>query len=60
MSRSTPEQKRERFLTGEEIRRLGEALSEAEKAGGELPGIVVAVRLLALTGMRRSEVLGLK
>ncbi len=55
-----PEQKRERFLTGEEIRRLGEALSEAEKAGGELPGFVVAVRLLALTGMRRSEVLGLK
>lgn len=55
-----PEQKRERFLTGEEIRRLGDSLSEAEKVGGELPGVVVAVRLLALTGMRRSEVLGLK
>jgi integrase len=55
-----PEQKRERFLTGEEVRRLGEALGEAESASGELPGVVVAVRLLALTGMRRSEVLGLK
>jgi len=55
-----PERKRERFLTAEEIGRLGRVLSEAESSGAEMPGVTLAVRLLTLTGMRRSEVLGLR
>lgn len=56
----TTQSGRERFLTAEEIRRLGVTLSEAETAGEEMTGVVLAVRLLALTGMRRSEVLSLR
>ncbi len=55
-----PESRRERFLTAEEVGRLGDALAEAEATRSEMPGLVLAVRLLALTGMRRSEVLGLR
>ncbi len=44
---------RERFLTHEEIRRLGAALA-AREAGAPLP--VAAVRLLLLTGCRQSEI----
>lgn len=54
------EQRRERFLSPEEMGRLGDALAEAERAGTQLPGTILAVRLLALSGMRRSEVLTLK
>lgn len=55
-----PEEKRDRFLSAEEMARLGDALAEAERAGTELPGTILAVRLLALSGMRRTEVLTLK
>ena len=44
---------RQRFLTHEELRRLGTALAGRE-AGAPLP--VAAVRLLVLTGCRQSEV----
>ena len=44
---------RERFLTVEEVRRLGVALHEQESAGS-LPSVVV--RLLLLTGCRQSEI----
>ncbi|MGM0574641.1 MAG: tyrosine-type recombinase/integrase [Myxococcota bacterium] len=54
-----PDQKRERFLSEVERARLGEALSEAE-AEGVNPSAINAIRLLALTGCRRSEVLGLR
>ena len=48
---------RERYLSDEEIRRLAETLSTHE---GERPLQVAAVRLLLLTGCRRSEVLTLR
>ncbi|MBF0308911.1 MAG: site-specific integrase [Magnetococcales bacterium] len=54
-----PEQKRERFLSGEELARLGEALREAEQEGVN-PTAIAALRLLLLTGMRRGEVLTLQ
>ncbi|HVR06688.1 MAG TPA: tyrosine-type recombinase/integrase [Thermoanaerobaculia bacterium] len=54
------EQRRERFLSEEEKGRLGDALAEAERDGSQLAGTILAVRLLALSGMRRTEVLTLK
>ncbi len=48
---------RDRFLSAEELGRLGRALREAE--GGELPGAVAAIRLLAFTGCRAGEMIGL-
>ncbi len=55
-----PERRRERFLTDSEFTRLGEALDEAEARSGASASTVAAIRLLALTGCRRSEVLGLR
>ncbi|MCY4384223.1 MAG: tyrosine-type recombinase/integrase [Nitrospinae bacterium] len=49
---------RERFLTPVEYRRLGRALREAE--GSLWPPALAAIRLLALTGCRRDEVLNLR
>lgn len=54
------ERKRERFLTGAELRRLGDALAAAEHEGAEDPAVVLAVRLLLLTGARRDEILDLR
>ena len=53
-----PERKRERFLSAEEVQRLGEALVEAQ--GVEHPSALAAIRLLLLTGARKSEILTLK
>ncbi len=50
-----PERKRERFLSAEEVQRLGEALVEAQ--GIEHPSALAAIRLLLLTGARKSEIL---
>ena len=55
-----PERRRERFLTDSEFTHLGEALDEAEARGGVSASAVAAIRLLALTGCRRSEVVGLR
>jgi integrase len=52
-----PERSRERFLSAAEIARLGAVLEEEE--AGE-PFVVLAVRLLLLTGARRDEVLTLR
>ena len=49
----------ERFLTPEEFRRLGRALSDLEAEGKAWPPAVAAIRLLALTGCRRGEILDL-
>ena len=54
------EQKRERFLTPDEIRRLGRVLNDAEAQGGVWVYAVAAVRLLMLTGCRLDEVLSLR
>jgi len=51
---------RERYLSAAELARLGEVLAEVEEAGSELPSALLAIRLLALSGMRRGEVLSLK
>ena len=47
----------ERFLSPEEYRRLGMALDRHE---GECPLHVAALRLLLLTGCRKSEIIGLE
>ncbi len=52
-------QNAERFLSAEELSRLGEALSGAEKEGANSFAIA-AIRLLALTGARKSEILSLR
>lgn len=54
------EEKRERFLSAAELQRLGAALAEAERDGSEHPSAVIALRLLALTGLRMREVLTLR
>ena len=48
-----------RFLSGEELARLGDALVVAE-AEGVNSSAIFAIRLLALTGCRKSEVLSLR
>ena len=54
------EHKKERYLTPEELSRLGMALADAEAAKAELPQAIAAIRLLILTGARLSEILTLK
>ncbi len=73
---------RERFLSGEELARLGSILAEAETVGGIIlraedgepltdedgeprtdpvpPSAILALRLLLLTGARKSEILRLR
>ncbi len=52
-----PRKKLARFLDADELARLGRALDARE---AEWPDAVAAIRLLALTGCRRSEVLDLR
>ena len=52
--------RRERFLTETEFRRLGAALARLEAAGRVAPHAAAAIRLLALTGCRRNEILRLR
>lgn len=52
------ERKRDRFLSSEEMARLGQGLIEAESEG-EPPQAIAAIRLLVLTGCRKSEILTL-
>lgn len=54
------EKRKERFLSNDELARLGEALAEAEQNKEELPQAIAALRLLLLTGCRLSEILTLK
>ena len=53
------ERKRERYLSALELARLGTALAAAE-AVGENPAAIAAIRLLALTGCRKAEILTLR
>ncbi len=55
-----PLRRRERFLTEAEFERLGLALDALETEGGASAYAVAAIRLLMLTGCRKSEVLGLR
>jgi integrase len=54
------EGRRERFLSQAELARLGDALREAEQDKTGSPWVIAAIRLLALTGMRRNEILTLR
>lgn len=51
------ENRRERFLSGTELAALGEALASAERDGTETTSAIAAIRLLALLGARRNEIL---
>jgi integrase len=50
---------KERFLSEAEQLRLGDALERAQTEGTH-PGAIAAIRLLALTGCRKSEILSLR
>lgn len=50
------EETRERFLTQDEFARLGSILDQIEHEGSESRSAVAAIRLLMLTGCRRSEI----
>jgi integrase len=54
------ENKRDRYLSGEELGSIGTVLDRRESAGAESPFSIAAVRLLILTGARLSEILTLK
>jgi len=54
-----PETRRERFLSTEELRRLGEAFRQLESDARFIEG-VAALRLLLLTGARLREILHLR
>lgn len=52
------ENERERYLTDDELAKLGEALNKAEST--ENPVVVAVIRMLILTGARLSEMLTLR
>ena len=53
------QRRHERFLTEEEFHRLGQVLDGAEESGGATMYAAMAIRLLLLTGCRKSEILNL-
>ena len=53
-------QKRQRFLSEQELAKLGEVLKAAEKEASEDPYAIAAIRLLIFTGCRRNEILTLR
>ena len=55
-----PEEKRERFLSPSELRRVGEVLREMEQERVEVSSSIAAVRLLMLTGCRFGEIMTLR
>ncbi len=55
-----PKRQGERFLTDEEFIRLGRTLDEVESGKPKCANAVAAIRLLALTGCRKSEILTLR
>ncbi|WP_170385471.1 tyrosine-type recombinase/integrase [Ruegeria atlantica] len=50
------EEKRERFLCQDELQRLGQALTDAERDSSESPFVIAAFRLFILTGCRLGEI----
>lgn len=54
------EERRERFLSSEELMRLADALTEVERLRCEEPSAIAAIRLLILTGCRSGEITKLR
>jgi integrase len=54
------EEKRERYLTNEELQRVGVAMSDAGRTNTESPFALAAIGLLILTGARVTEILTLR
>ena len=54
------EEKRERFLSPAELKRVGDVLREMEDEGIELASAIAAARLLILTGCRLGEIMTLQ
>ena len=55
-----PERKRERYLSRDELARLGEVLRQCEIDGVESQSAINAIRLLIFTGCRLGEIMTLK
>ena len=55
-----PEEQRERYLSVDELMRLGKVLDQCERERLEGQSAIDAIRLLIFTGCRRSEILTLK
>ena len=55
-----PEKKRERYLSKDELAKLGETLRQCEIDGIESQSAINAIRLLIFTGCRLSEIMTLK
>jgi len=55
-----PERRRQRFLSDDELARLGGVLNEVEQNSTESAEAIAAIQLLLFTGCRVSEVLGLR
>lgn len=51
---------RERYLSADELARLGEVLARAERAQTESSATIAAIRLLVFTGARKSEILSMR
>ena len=54
------ESKRKRYLSIEELSRLGQILQKVEGEGAELPGVLTAIRLIIFTGARLNEIITLR
>lgn len=54
------ENKRERYLSADDLSRLGAALARAEQEGAGFPSAIACIRLLVLTGARVGEILALR
>jgi integrase len=54
------ERRFDRFLSAEELARLGEVLAEAERTQTEYASVIAAIRLLIFTGARLAEILELR
>jgi integrase len=55
-----PEKSRERFLSANELDKLGKTLAELERTQAEPWQAIAAIRLLIFTGCRKSEILSLR
>ena len=58
--RKFPEKARRRYLSTQELIQLGSALTKAEAEASESPDVILALRLILLTGARHHEVLSLR